>query len=558
MATALGEVIQLLSFDGSVFSGEAYTTEKVLVQEFCSMSITILTSQNASFRLSFSNNGVDFDYNSSSTIKANVAQTITTVILGKWTRLRYLNAGNIASIIRFSTYCQVSPVSFQAQIEKQGNTFPSVNVDNLSGSLFNDLRVSEEKIIHQHKFDYGRIVGGVLVDPDRGYVQFNGGGINPALSFPSIDNGVFSVYDIFKSPIGAYQGLRGPSVVYVAGNPFIVSFSAKFDISGYTNGSTFGYDNMLIGAGWVSLGTPPDPPEGQIVDGIFLGYPAIPIFPDTVVKEISLVYYNNNVESYTPRSKWLFDTLDGNGNSGLTLDLSKLSTWRIRTAHSACSIYLEYHSPSDNIWFPCHRLVYENLNLNTNFQNPSFCSMIYTKRTNSTVSTTGTKSGAPGCGHINVGLENGISSISDLYTYGLDGGLVSIVANIEKEIITVRAGELLNLKINRAVIQIMIISFSTSGTKPCLFKIYRNGSFIAPVFTYQDVNKTPIQTRTGGSYVIGTGELVLGNYEGKETNSALEIDKLRILLDYVDTLTITCKSTGASDINVFITYGLIK
>ena len=558
MTTALGEVVQLLSFEGGVFPTEPFTTEKVLIQEFCSMSITISSSENASLRLSFSNNGFNFDYNSTTTIPANDPQTITSVVLGKWAKIRYLNAGIVPAVVRFSTYCQVNPIALQTQIEKQGNQFPSVNIDNFTGSLFGDLRVLQEKIVHQHKFDYGRIVGGVLVDPDRGYTQFNGGGIVPASSIISIDSGIFSAYDIFKSPAGSYQGLKGPSVVYVSGNPFVVSFSAKFDVSGYTDADTLGYDQMMIGAGWVSLGTAPDPAAGDMVDGIFIGYPATPVFPDTIISEIALIYYNNGVEEYIPRSRWLFDTLDGNGNSGLILDPSKLGIWRIRTAyHGACSIYIEYHNPIDNIWLPCHRLVYENLNTIANFQNPSFSSMIYTRRT-STASGVGTKVAGPGCGSINVGLENGISGNVDIYTFGLDTGITSITASNETEIFSIRAGELLNQKINRAVVTIMNFSLSTDGTKPCVFKMYRNGSFTLPVWTYHNPNNSPIQTLTGGNYVIGTGELVVGQYAGKESSSSLEVDKLNIFMDYTDRFTITCESTGASDICVFLNYGLIK
>lgn len=558
MTASLSEVVQLLSFDGSIFVGQFYQTEKVLLQEFSSLSITVTTSENGSLRLSFSNNGVDFDYNSTTTLAANAPNTITSVILGKWCRIRVLNAGLVANLVRFSTYCQIKPIALQAQIEKQGNKFPSVNIDNFTGSLFNDLRVCENKIIHQHKFDYGRIQSNVLVDPDRGLVPFSGGGINPALTVQNITSGILSMDDIFKSPVGSYLGVKGPTVVYVSGNPLMVSFSAKFDVSGYTDADTFGYDHMLVGAGWTSLGTPPDPPAGDVVDGIFVGYPSAPQAPDTIINEIALVYYNNGVENYVPQSRWLFDPLDGNGNSGLILDPSKLGIWRIRTAyHGACSIYLEYHNPVDNVWFPCHRIVYENLNTIANFQNPSFGALIYTKRT-STASGVGTNVVGPGSGSIDVGLENGISSKVDVYTYGLESGLITIGANVETLIMSIRAGELLNQKINRAVVLIMHLSLSTDGTKACTFKMYRNGSFVTPTWTYHNADYSPVQELTAGSPVIGSGELVVGHYAGKESASTLKVSELKVFMDYADTLTITCESTGASDVCVFLTYGLIR
>ena len=531
MATPLSEVITYLSFDSTIAVGDSYETIKVLLQEFGSLSVTVVSDENLSFRISFSNDGTNFDYVSNNSIQGGVPLTITSVILGKWCKMTAIHSGINVANVRFTTYCQVIPIAQQSQLEKQGNVFPSVNVDNFQGTLFNDLRVAERRPIYDHKFDYTTVVSNTIVSPDRLLVQKSGGGIVPALSRPYASNNVLSLSDIYYSPAGSYLSVEGPPVVYIAGNPIYVTFSAGFKTAGYTNADIFGFDNMLIGMGFIDG-------SGNVVDGIYIGYPSAPQPPDTIISEISLIYYGNSIERYIPISRWSFDTLDGNGPSGIVLDSTKLSTWRIRAAQIS-SIYLEYHNPTDNVWIPCHRIQIENLFTVPGYLSPSFGFSMITKRTSTATGVVGNDLIGPYSSQGVIGVETGATPISRVQTYNIESAIFGISAGVETEILSIRAGELLNGKNNRGIIFPTSISFSSDGTRLCKFKIYREGTFNTPTWTYQDPVYTAIQFLSGGNAIVGTGYNAASFFTGRDRVETTSLREYNLSLAQEQTITIT-------------------
>ena len=141
MPTPLSEIIEYLSYSSTLAPGTEYITIKVLLQEFSSLSSSVSSDQNISFTLLFLNDGVNIDYDSVSAIIANKSTTVTSAILGKWCKIRLFNATANTATIRMSTYCQVVPIAMQNQLTREGNVYPSVNVDNFTTSLYNDLHV---------------------------------------------------------------------------------------------------------------------------------------------------------------------------------------------------------------------------------------------------------------------------------------------------------------------------------------------------------------------------------------------------------------------------------
>jgi len=548
MSSQLSEVINYLSFDGVVNAGTVYSTISVILQEYGSICIKVVSDQNVKLVLSFSDDNQNFDYNLNTIVGTGFTPIITSLILGKWCRISINNSSSNNANIRFSSFCQTIPISVQPQITSDTQRFPSVNIDNFTESLYGLQLTAEQKIIHDHKFIYDSIVGGEVVGSDRDFKTYRGGGIL-STSTPNINGNVLKLADIFKSPIGAYLAVGGPPVIYRSGNPILTTFSALFDISGYDTPAINGYDCSLIGMGYQE--------NGSIIDGVFLGYPSGPVAPDTIINEICLVYYNNGVETYIKRSDWSFDSLDGSGPSKINIDPQNLSVWRLRVAyHGTSSIYLEYHKPYDNEFQPCHRFVYENLYKTANFKSPSFSYMMFTKRT-TTASGSGFYVVGPGSASGQVGVEIGGSALGQVQNYGIDSNIKTIVAASESNILSIRAGPLINSINNRAGLKLIHISFSCDGTKNCTFKMYKNGTFASPTWVYLDSQRSPAQILTTGSIITPSGYLVTGHFVGKTASNDLDLSVFDLWLYKDDTFSITCTSAGSSDVQVFLTYSLI-
>lgn len=554
MATPLSEVIQYLSFEEVIPQGSNYETIKVLLQEFGSMSVVINPTANVSLFIEFSNDGVNFDSSQSYSISSS-GQTVTSVILGKWARLRVVNTVKQSVTVRLSTFCQVIPIAIQSQIESQGDVFPSVNIDNVASSLFGDLRVSQKATIRYYSFQYYTENAGILTGPDRDVEQSNYNSSNFIDSPASVARGTIGLTNIYNAPFGGSTSIKGDDISIIAGNSIFVNISCGFYDSGYTNKDSEGipddgFDCALAGLGYI------DGSSGTPLDGIYVGYPNN-ISGSSKVDEFCFVVYTDGNETAIPKSQWVFDSLDGNGGSRVTLDPRKLSTWRIRTAIST-SVYLEYHNPFDNLWIPCHRIEVENLYQTIQFANPSLSFNIYTERTTtSSGSPTVNRGCGPFCSRAAVGFEAGIDRAVKLQTYSVFGQ-TNLVANVPKEIISVRCGPFLNGIFNRSTVRIDNIYLTHSnGASPVISSFVKNATFLNPTWTYTDPVYDFLQTDVN-NLVIGSGYTILAALISPNTTENPSLSNVDNELSRLETLSIVCTSPGdVTGLGVVINYTLL-
>lgn len=548
MATQLSEVISYLSYNGNVLAGTTFETVKVLLQEYGSICVKVSTNGSISFIISFSDDGINYDYNSKTVVDSAFKPILTSVILGKWCRISVINSSSANINIRFTTFAQTISTAVQPQITDENLKFPSVNVDNFQTTLFNDLKVAQKRSIYDHKFDYGRVVGTDYISPDRNLRQNSGGGL-VAGSTPAVVDNTLCLCDIHLSPLGAFLYVYGQPVVYYSGAPIYCIMSVGFRTN-YVDGDTLGFDQMLSGMGYA------DPVTGEIIDGAFVGFPSAPQPPDTVINDICFVYYGDGVESYVPRSRWAFDKLDGNGPSGIILDYSKLSTWRIRVTQIS-SLYLEYHKPFDSEWAPVHRIQLENLYETPGYLSPSLGYLQYTNRTSTATGDIGLNQTGPYAVQGEIGVEESEqSTLSRIQTYGVESLLVTILGNVETPILSIRAGHLLNGKNNRSLIFPKSISTSCTGNRSCIIKIRRESTFTAPTWTYIDNDHSPTETLTAGTDNVD-GYDVAGYFSPKDSTEFRDLNEYNLFMSSEQTISFTAFSAQTSDVQIFLTYSLL-
>jgi len=546
MATPLSEVIQYLSFEEVIQQGESYETIKVLLQEFGSMSVVCIPSANISLSIQFSNDGINFDSSQSYSVSSS-GQTITSVILGKWARLRVINTVKGDVTIRLSTFAQVIPICIQSQLESEGDVFPSVNIDNLASALFGDLRVSQRETIRYYSFQYYTQNAGILVGPERDLEQSSYNGSNFIDSPGSVFGGTIGLTNIYNAPPGGSTTIKGDDVSITSGNSIFCNISVGFYDRGYnlkdpiTGVPDDGYDCSMAGLGFIDTST------GTPLDGIYIGYPNnIPT--SAIVDEFCFIIYTDGNETVIPKSQWTFDSLDGNGSSRVLLDPTKLSTWRIRTAIST-SVYLEYHNPGDNLWIPCHRIQVENLFEIIAFQNPSLSFNLYTERTTTSSGDLNVARGSgPFCSRASVGFEAGIEQNIKQQTYSVFNQ-TNLVALIPKEIISIRNGPNLNNIFNRSNIRVDDVYLTHSnGSSAAKVDIVKNGSFLSPTWSYREPIRDPLQD-SFGDLLIGSGFNIKGVLLSPNSTEFASLDKVDNELSRLETLSIVV--TSPADVTGF-------
>jgi len=87
--------------------------------------------------------------------------------------------------------------------------------------------------------------------------------------------------------------------------------------------------------------------------------------------EYRFVNRNGSTDDATSRSNWE-DPLDGTGSSGVTVDFSTLSIWRITFGHlGTAPAFLEYYAGESDGWVLAHVIDYPNDFTGTNVRNPT-------------------------------------------------------------------------------------------------------------------------------------------------------------------------------------------
>jgi hypothetical protein len=182
-----------------------------------------------------------------------------------------------------------------------------------------------------------------------------------------------------------------------------------------------------------------------------------------------------------------------------------------------------------------------------------------TRRTSLSSGSVGVNQCGPICSQGVIGVEVGQEPLSKLQTYSIESDFISpIGADVEVEILSIRSGELLNGQNNRAVITPINISFATEGSRLTRFRIYRDGTFNIPTWTYENPVYNPLQKLTGGNAIIGSGYKGVGFFIGNNRADQVTLHGYNLSIYNGQTLTITGTSIqNSADLSCMINYNLV-
>ncbi len=242
------------------------------------------------------------------------------------------------------------------------------------------------------------------------------------------------------------------------------------------------------------------------------------------------------------------DKVDGTGKSKLILNPQKGNIFEIRYKWLGFGS-IDYFLVNDEKSILIHRINYSNKNIEPSLAHPILRSSFSVLSVGGTGSALTVKVGSF-AGFIE-GIETHLQNF-----WGMSNAK-SILANTETNILVLKSKEIQNGVINESEIFINDLTFATDGTKSVIFRIYIEGvigdgtTSDFPIFIPIDDNS--ISMMDTNSISITNGILVASLVLSKE--DSLESETLKgLLLQQLETLTITAQSTGSSLISCSINF----
>ncbi len=416
-------------------------------------------------------------------------------------------------------------------------TNSSVAVNNFTKSAFGEhLYVSPRPLV-QYLFDVGTsgdLQAGTWKVP---YTDLKSYG-SDVLSV-SISNGILKLTGAnwFANRRGA---IYGSPWTYRPGQGISCTFTGYVFQDTRNILGDYSWDSYLGMGNW-------DTGTNSIQDGYFVGRvqdASLPGAQDNAT--FCIIYYNNSVRTFVPRSQWNGDRGDGTGSLPL-MDFSKMQVYKILYQYLGFGIvrfYIEH--PSTGEFVLLHSINRVNqFESPSNLKDPSLSFLIYRDTTIGLANPTGSAD-AIGCSSFNMSLEGDIVQSNDRICIE---GSKSILAGIETVILNIRNDPTFYGTQNRRRLHFDYFSIAVDSTKSVVVRIYRNCTLSGPSWTTPNSNLFPISYDSVGT-VSAYGLYLVGFSLAKVDNIHELLDQLHMYLSNSDIYTITAKSTANSDVYV--------
>lgn len=251
------------------------------------------------------------------------------------------------------------------------------------------------------------------------------------------------------------------------------------------------------------------------------------------------------INNWINQSNFNLDKLDGSGNSGMTIDPTKLNVYEIQFEYlGAGAILYRVENPTTGRFITFHLIQYANENIIPSLQNPSLPLHIMSKNTTNATNLT-VKTASMG------GFIEGIDRELGL-VYG-ESNLKTGVGTTETPIISIKNNLVYQGVENRVRIDLDGMNVSSDGTKLVTIRLLRNATLTGtPNFTTfaSDVSVISVDTDATG-VITEQGSEILALQLGKSDSKEVPLKQFDLMVSPGEIITITGQTQAASsDIGV--------
>lgn len=513
--STLSDVEKLLSTTDTIAIGATWVSNRVLINAYTSMTVSIFADQDTRLYVEFSNDGLNYDISTQTNFTTSIIGNYSGVVNGKFCRLRLENLGAGVCTPRLYTYVNVRNTALTALISKVGNFNPEVDIGNLPTEYPNSIT--------RLRYQFNTL-GGTSTATNAGTpLPFQYYDVTPTNIFGAAGanvTGANFMLNLENNNTKALDQVAG-STYPLNFNNFAVTFIGRYI---YTTDSTLGA-NALIGC------------YSNFGDRFAFG------FSGTLDYDNFGIYIATpGGVSFVPRLNWNIDRADGTLRLPV-IDPANLNTYRIILNPAFADFYIM----SSNTFYPCHRFYYNNTTpsnvmmreASLGFYTQTFIDAASTVTTGDLTTSCAVWSLAElGGGEPIIPLVRGVGYINEATGFATETPIYSIFnSDVYNAANIYRTVKLKNITVTE-----------DSGGTPAEIKIYLNTTLNTPSFgavsTHTNVLVDTSSTTVSGGILLHAFKLSPGN--------VLSLN-FEVPIKTLDTITFTGLDTGSSTISIGVT-----
>jgi hypothetical protein len=539
--STLSDINQFLEFSGTLTNGSEWVSNKVLLNAYASFTISFFATTDIQMTISFSNDGVNFDINITKNWFALLKDYYSSVIYGKFTKIKLTNNSGSDSDIRLFTYANIQNASLNAIISKVGNKTPEIAIDNFPLGVFGDI--STTKIEPKIQYIFNRLTAGTI-NPKLfafpyPYISAYSSDITSSIILLNFKAVFFNNSDIIAN---TRQWVSGQMFTYRPGQGFVSYYSCCFRQAGKDVGGV-APRTQFCGVGNIDLSNKPR-------DGMGFGFTNTGDWNATTYDNIGVMWYQNGALTHIPRSSWNIDKANGTGNLPI-MDFSKFQLYKVRYAYLGYGALIwSIYSPISNNWVDVHKITSVNNKADTdvpNFANPSMSMVIY-QSVDSGCSPLSFAERISCCSFM-LAIEGDQTNIKETFAYQENK---TSLAGVETTIMNLQCFPVATTWYginNTTPVEVNKLSVSCDGTQNTIISIYTNGATAGSVWTTPNIAFQPVSFDITGTYTPASGQLVHSFNISKTGEIQIDFD---VYLNPGTIMSITAFSSADTDVFVSV------
>lgn len=222
-----------------------------------------------------------------------------------------------------------------------------------------------------------------------------------------------------------------------------------------------------------------------------------------------------STDTFIPQSSWNGDKLDGTGDSGVTLDKTKLNIFQfyigyLGTNEIILKAKVVLTNSNNATWVTCHIIKFPNTLTLTSFGNPSFPFTMAAYSAGSTTDLT------VKCGSFAGFIEGKKMLHGNRFTYF--NSLTTVGATNFQALFTILNTRYYSGRTNQAVINLLNASGALKHTSPCVFYLIKNGTLAGnPSFQSLSSNSCSLWDSAATTVTYSTGDQLLATFHLGDT-----------------------------------------